>query len=29
LERLTRLREAGTLDADEFEREKRRILGSD
>jgi hypothetical protein len=28
LERLTRLREAGTLDADEFEREKRRILGS-
>jgi hypothetical protein len=28
LERLTRLRDAGTLDADEFEREKRRILGS-
>jgi hypothetical protein len=28
LERLTRLRDTGTLDADEFEREKRRILGS-
>jgi hypothetical protein len=28
LERLTRLRDAGTLDAEEFEREKRRILGS-
>ncbi|MEK6271164.1 MAG: SHOCT domain-containing protein [Actinomycetota bacterium] len=28
LERLTKLREAGALDADEFEREKRRILGS-
>jgi hypothetical protein len=28
LERLTKLREAGTLDAEEFEREKRRILGS-
>ncbi len=28
LERLTRLREAGALDADEFEREKRRILAS-
>jgi len=28
LERLTRLRDAGTLDADEFEREKRRLLGS-
>jgi hypothetical protein len=28
LERLTRLRDAGTLDADEFEREKRRILTS-
>jgi hypothetical protein len=26
LERLTRLREAGTLDAEEFEQEKRRIL---
>jgi hypothetical protein len=28
LERLARLRDAGTLDAEEFEREKRRILGS-
>jgi hypothetical protein len=28
LERLTKLREAGTLDAEEFEREKRRILES-
>ena len=28
LERLTRLREAGALDADEFEREKQRILAS-
>jgi hypothetical protein len=28
LERLTRLRDAGTLDAEEFEREKRRMLGS-
>jgi hypothetical protein len=28
LERLTRLREAGTLDAEQFEAEKRRILGS-
>ncbi len=28
LERLTRLRDAGALDADEFEREKRRIFGS-
>ncbi len=28
LERLTRLRESGALDAEEFEREKRRILGA-
>jgi hypothetical protein len=28
LERLTRLREAGAIDADEFEREKRRILAA-
>jgi hypothetical protein len=28
LERLTRLRDAGTLDAEEFAEEKRRILGS-
>jgi hypothetical protein len=28
LERLTRLRDAGTLDAEEFEREKRRMLES-
>jgi hypothetical protein len=28
LERLTKLRDAGALDAEEFEQEKRRILGS-
>jgi hypothetical protein len=28
LARLTKLRGAGALDADDFEREKRRILGS-